>query len=394
MHNKLFGIFFLLLIAGFGFVQALEIEEGESFTLTDGINNEYTAVLTKVDVDSFILTLEGQEYELKEGQLKIINQGEIRDLEIFVNNILYQSFNEGKRAVLLNDFDDYNEEEANDGNYIAIQGDNDEVSFDFEITEEGKATLAIDGQKKSVNEKDVVEFGGLKFFVSEILFRDINNGDNMIELGFSEGNVVEREGRLGGSSGEGVSVCEAEGVVANGEVVTITLSKSYNVEIVFIDDDEVKFNVNGETTNLLGEDDEYELSDGTEVEVEEILVQDFSGGIQKAEFKLKSRDCSSDSADDDDDDKDDEEDSNDDDSEDGREIVCENQCSLDGKCYPIGYRDDGQYCSGNYEFTAQLTEGLSCQNSFECDSNVCVDGQCISGNLIQKVLAWLKGIFG
>ena len=69
-------------------------------------------------------------------------------------------------------------------------------------------------------------------------------------------------------------------------------------------------------------------------------------------------------------------------------------CELDNECYPVGYTKSGQYCSSNYEFVNQLESDSSCDNNFECSSNVCVAGNCISEGFINKILNWFKRIFG
>ena len=68
-------------------------------------------------------------------------------------------------------------------------------------------------------------------------------------------------------------------------------------------------------------------------------------------------------------------------------------CKLEGKCYPMGYRKQGKYCSDNYEFVNQIKEGM-CDNNFECKSNVCVSGGCVGEGLIQKIIAWFRKLFG
>ena len=68
-------------------------------------------------------------------------------------------------------------------------------------------------------------------------------------------------------------------------------------------------------------------------------------------------------------------------------------CESEGKCYPIGYRKEGRYCTDNNEFVSQMNEG-GCDNSFECKSNVCVSGECVSEGLIRKILNWFKRLFG
>lgn len=75
-------------------------------------------------------------------------------------------------------------------------------------------------------------------------------------------------------------------------------------------------------------------------------------------------------------------------------LVCKDSCPLDGKCYPFGYRKGGKYCSDNGGFVEQLKGELTCENNFECSSNVCVSGKCISEGFIQKILKWFKRLFG
>jgi|ETNmetMinimDraft_2_1059921.scaffolds.fasta_scaffold12338_1 hypothetical protein len=69
-------------------------------------------------------------------------------------------------------------------------------------------------------------------------------------------------------------------------------------------------------------------------------------------------------------------------------------CLKDKKCYPLGYRKSGEYCSENNEFIEQSKADLSCDNNFECSSNLCIDGECLSSSLWQKFISWLKKIFG
>ncbi|MBS3165931.1 hypothetical protein J4444_02305 [Candidatus Woesearchaeota archaeon] len=75
-------------------------------------------------------------------------------------------------------------------------------------------------------------------------------------------------------------------------------------------------------------------------------------------------------------------------------LICKDSCPLDGKCYPFGYRKEGRFCSDSGAFTEQLSEELACDNNFECSTNVCVDGKCMSSGLIQKIIQWFTGIFG
>lgn len=75
-------------------------------------------------------------------------------------------------------------------------------------------------------------------------------------------------------------------------------------------------------------------------------------------------------------------------------LVCKDSCPLEDKCYPFGYRKDGKYCSDRVKFVEQLKADSTCENNFECSSNVCVSGKCIDAGFIQKILNWFKRLFG
>jgi len=75
-------------------------------------------------------------------------------------------------------------------------------------------------------------------------------------------------------------------------------------------------------------------------------------------------------------------------------LICKDSCPLDGKCYPFGYRKAGAFCSDEGAFVKQLAGDTTCENNFECSSNVCVSGTCISEGLLQKIINWFKNLFG
>tara|TARA_Y100000034_G_scaffold136916_1_gene217087 strand:- start:14085 stop:15083 length:999 start_codon:yes stop_codon:yes gene_type:complete len=80
-------------------------------------------------------------------------------------------------------------------------------------------------------------------------------------------------------------------------------------------------------------------------------------------------------------------------SEENKEAVCVG-CVKDERCYPLGYRKDSQFCSEKSEFLDQLKANTVCENNFECDSNLCVNSQCVSGSLWQRFMNWLSKLFG
>jgi hypothetical protein len=74
-------------------------------------------------------------------------------------------------------------------------------------------------------------------------------------------------------------------------------------------------------------------------------------------------------------------------------VICKDSCPLDGKCFPFGYRKSGKFCSDIGSFVEQLEADKVCENNFECSSNVCVSGTCVSEGLLKKVLNWFKNLF-
>ncbi len=64
------------------------------------------------------------------------------------------------------------------------------------------------------------------------------------------------------------------------------------------------------------------------------------------------------------------------------------------KCDTLGYRKSGEYCTDKGIFEKQLKGDENCDNNFECSSNVCISGKCISEGFLQKILNWFKKLFG
>jgi len=72
--------------------------------------------------------------------------------------------------------------------------------------------------------------------------------------------------------------------------------------------------------------------------------------------------------------------------------ICQG-CLLEDKCYPFGYRKDGKYCYDDLKFKEQKGSEESCENNFECGSNLCVDSSCIDEGFFKKILNWFKKLF-
>ena len=73
---------------------------------------------------------------------------------------------------------------------------------------------------------------------------------------------------------------------------------------------------------------------------------------------------------------------------------CDYGCLYNNKCLPIGMRVEGMYCNIEGVTSNQLSADETCENNFECKTNLCIDGKCISSSLIKKVMDWLRKLFG
>ncbi|MBS3075922.1 hypothetical protein J4429_05700 [Candidatus Pacearchaeota archaeon] len=76
------------------------------------------------------------------------------------------------------------------------------------------------------------------------------------------------------------------------------------------------------------------------------------------------------------------------------DLICKDSCPFEDKCYPFGYRKAEKYCSDNGAFIEQLKSDETCDNNFECSSNVCVSGKCIDAGFLQKIMNWFRKLFG
>lgn len=71
-----------------------------------------------------------------------------------------------------------------------------------------------------------------------------------------------------------------------------------------------------------------------------------------------------------------------------------NGCLSNNTCFLVGVRKSGEFCSENGTFINQLKKDKSCENNFECQSNVCISEKCISQGLIDRILNWFRRLFG
>ncbi len=74
-------------------------------------------------------------------------------------------------------------------------------------------------------------------------------------------------------------------------------------------------------------------------------------------------------------------------------LICDG-CILGNKCVFIGYRTEDKYCDITSEFKDQKKADASCNNNFECSTNLCIDNECVSQGLWRRILGFFKRLFG
>lgn len=68
-------------------------------------------------------------------------------------------------------------------------------------------------------------------------------------------------------------------------------------------------------------------------------------------------------------------------------------CRKDSKCYDYGYRKSGEFCEDTGEWIVQADSEATCENNFECGSNLCIDSECVEAGLWKKIMNWFAKFF-
>lgn len=81
-----------------------------------------------------------------------------------------------------------------------------------------------------------------------------------------------------------------------------------------------------------------------------------------------------------------------------KDSICSPICSgcfdENNNCLPYGTRTKAEFCNIDGKLAGQKNEERSCNNNYECSSNVCINNECISQNFIQKIMNWFRKLFG
>jgi hypothetical protein len=89
-------------------------------------------------------------------------------------------------------------------------------------------------------------------------------------------------------------------------------------------------------------------------------------------------------------------------------IVCEQNLTAKGKCamgcefgetcvlpgIRTTIENSKKYCDIDSEWKVQKTKEESCDNNFECETNLCINGKCITQGFLDKIFEWFRNLFG
>lgn len=166
----------------------------------------------------------------------------------------------------------------------------------------------------------------------------------------------------------------------------------------------------GESCNLTSGSVMYPEDSGISILVNFIVINEENPILSNASITITSFGVSDDEDETNDNEEEGEDDESDDtfdnnDSNDEQEEENESQiflgdcigCVLNERCFSLGYRKglNGSlfYCSEE-GFVEQKLAEESCDNHFECESNVCVSGKCIESGFLQRIINWFVRLFG
>ncbi|MBS3155318.1 hypothetical protein J4404_02365 [Candidatus Woesearchaeota archaeon] len=69
-------------------------------------------------------------------------------------------------------------------------------------------------------------------------------------------------------------------------------------------------------------------------------------------------------------------------------------CFSNENCIPYGTRMKGSYCDLSRSLVQQKMPGSFCENSYECDSNLCASQKCVSSSLWNSIINFFAKLFG
>lgn len=369
----------VILFISLSFVSAEIVQEGNFISLSDRDYVDRSLKLESVSSAKLaVISVDGEQLNVEEGKYYLFS-----NIELFVNDVMYSNLAGVKSSIKINEFFTLYEDKANQGQYLAVDNNGDEKSLNIKVLSADKAEIIIDGETRQVVEKELVEFKGTKFFVDNILYSRPSSVKG-ISLGFSIGSVQLKNRPIqvqprecqdsdgidyytkGTASGKHWQEFSGWGYFEKQDYCWERSSSQPSENGDYVIDFNCAFNPRIQEIVLVGSIFKCPngCSDGSCLKVEQEASEENeeSSTIEIEEINRNGFICGS--------------------------------CELENKCYPIGYRINDKFCSDNKNFVEQLSKGKNCQNSFECTSNVCAAGECISESLIRKIIVWFKNFLG
>ncbi len=178
---------------------------------------------------------------------------------------------------------------------VYLNDDNDEFDYNQEVVL-GSMNLTHFTDNDFNDEEPVIGFnmaGGSTILNYTLDFTPSNAEGGATDWNLLEGTTIEMLGKeyyvlsASNASTPYLHLLDSadDAIIAEGESVTVA---GKEVSINFISSSEVILNVDGETTNGLGETDTQKLADGSYVGIKDILFTSKDTGISKVEFSVGS----------------------------------------------------------------------------------------------------------
>ncbi len=269
-----------------------------------------------------------------------------------------------------------------EGDIVQIYGK--EASITFIGKDEGELFVG-EASSGRLREGESFSVDLYNFIIEEILYNEKTDGVSKVAFGFNKSVPLSVY----------YSYCRGNDcILAENRILTLN---EENIKIDFIDADSVRFaNGEGVVFEDYKEGDVFNTSKNI-IKIVAILYNSKANGVSKVEFGYEPIVFMEENLE-----------KNLENEDDGENVELEealanetvdssqtcNGCLVGGKCYNIGYREAGEYCNNMQEKAVQTEAGSACENSFECKSNLCIDGECISEGFFKRVMNWFKRLFG
>lgn len=257
------------------------------------------ASTTTVEGDAWLVETSAKKLEMVNSNTSdSALEGEyIRDINTFIGDEELDALADGKWSTNENEypyqqflFFDLDGANVNRHRIVKYTESDDDLTADYFYIGNSRQIGKYKLEFTSTAQSDVTDSTGTSDTTGTYL-DDFENTD-LSMLGQDYSIVLARRTTSGGDLyAKGIKLTLMGGSVRDtlleGETQTYTVSgKEYEVALSFVDADEGKFVVNGESTNKLQVGETYVLSDKSEVGVSEVLYQDYAGGVHSVTFFL------------------------------------------------------------------------------------------------------------